>query len=376
MTHVAARAVPVGRARTERLDRRLALFKPEVRSAVGILASRHARLADLAETFPALLQTLAGKRAVAGRAAALVQVIAGAPLAQAARTAGVPYWLRRLPPDFLPAALPALPDSATFRSRIANHLPQRPRQAKTWFPAVAGAAAWADEDVAAWVAREALRLGSARAFWMLRRVCLWAWFSRRSGTRAHALIATAWRPDMSYDRASAEARAWMEAITLLVNLGDKKVADMWLSPARVEGYDFVPLDSAAEIMREGRAMRNCVVTYGDVVAHDRSRLWRVCRDGEPVATLEIVRQWHNPVPEISALLGPLNRDVPADVWAAAGRWLYGHDLTGFDTEPVEWGSAPLDRAMWSALWRPYWLGRRCIPDWLPLTPTRRALELI
>ncbi|MGE0748945.1 MAG: PcfJ domain-containing protein [Rhodospirillales bacterium] len=376
MPHVALRAAPAGRARSERLDRRLALFRPEVRAGVLRLASRHARLADLAETFPALLETLAGNRAGIDRAGAMMQVIAGAPLPRAAQTAGVPYWLRRLRPDLLPAVLPALPDSVAFRSRIANHLPQRPRQAAPWFKAVAGASAWADEEIAAWAGREALRLVGARAMWNLRRVCLWAWFSRRAGTRAGALVETAWRPDMSYDRASEEARAWMEAIELLLNLGDRPVADIWLCPAHVDGYDFVPLDSAVEIMREGKAMRNCVVTYGDVVAHGRSRLWRVCRDGEPVATLEIVRQWHNPVPEISSLLGPLNRDVPADVWAAAGRWLDGHDLTGFRDLPVEWGSAPLDRAVWTALWRPYWLARRQVPDWLPLLPTRRALELI
>jgi hypothetical protein len=37
---------------------------------------------------------------------------------------------------------------------------------------------------------------------------------------------------------------------------------------------------------------------------------------------------------------------------------------------------PLDRETWVSLWRPYWLAKRRIPDWLPIAPSREALEAL
>ena len=36
--------------------------------------------------------------------------------------------------------------------------------------------------------------------------------------------------------------------------------------------------------------------------------------------------------------------------------------------------APLDRASWLSLWRPYWLAKRRIPEWLAIAPSRDALD--
>jgi hypothetical protein len=42
----------------------------------------------------------------------------------------------------------------------------------------------------------------------------------------------------------------------------------------------------------------------------------------------------------------------------------------------DWGTPPLDRATWTSLWRPDWLAKRCIPGWLPIAPSRNALEAL
>jgi hypothetical protein len=42
----------------------------------------------------------------------------------------------------------------------------------------------------------------------------------------------------------------------------------------------------------------------------------------------------------------------------------------------KWGTVPLDRATWRSLWRPYWLAKRRIPEWLPIAPSRGALSTL
>ena len=64
------------------------------------------------------------------------------------------------------------------------------------------------------------------------------------------------------------------------------------------------------------------------------------------------------------------------VWWAARQWLHMHDLSQVDTKRRDWGAVPLDRATWISLWRPYWMAKRRIPEWLPLAPSRAALKAL
>lgn len=61
---------------------------------------------------------------------------------------------------------------------------------------------------------------------------------------------------------------------------------------------------------------------------------------------------------------------------AARKWLHMHDLSQIDMSQRKWGTAPLDRVLWRSLWRPYWLAKRRIPSWLPIAPSRAALEAL
>jgi hypothetical protein len=53
-----------------------------------------------------------------------------------------------------------------------------------------------------------------------------------------------------------------------------------------------------------------------------------------------------------------------------------HDLSQINMQRRDWGTAPLDRATWTSLWRPYWLAKRRIPERLPIAPSRSALEAL
>lgn len=362
--------------RTDLLERRLRRYHPRFQGAVRSLALRHPRLADLAASFPALLFALSVPRARLDPARAIAGVIDGSPLAEAAAAAGVPLWLRKLPPEAFARPIPGLPDGELFRRQIANHLPRSPKLAPTWLQLVADAAEFAHEPMAAWIAREFNREPERVKTARLRPICLWAWFSSEPATLGHDLIERPWTPNMRIDAARSAASDWRTVVALHVNLGRTPIVDMWLRPGRMAGYDFMPLDSMTAIVEEARAMRNCLRTFGNSLAHNQARLWSIRKDGERLATLRIARRYHDPLPNLVELKGPGNTEVSREVWWAARQWLHKHDLSQIDMRRFEWGTAPLNRESWMSLWRPYWLAKRRIPHWLPIAPSREVPEML
>ncbi|MBR0853974.1 hypothetical protein JQ570_06120 [Bradyrhizobium liaoningense] len=361
--------------RSDLLERRLRRYQSRFQGAVRALAMRHPRVADLAASFPALLFALAVPHARLDPDRALACVIDGRPLAKAAAAAGVPLWLRKLPPEAFARPIPRLPDGELFRRQIANHFPRSPKLAPTWLQLVADAAEVAHEPMAAWIAREFVREPQRVKTARLRLICLWAWFSAEPATLGHDLIRKPWTPDMRFDAARSAAEDWGTVVALHVNLGHLPIADMWLRPGRVAGYEFVPLDSIAAITEEAKAMRNCLSSYGGELAHNRSRLWSIRRDGERVATLRIARRYRDPLPNIVELEEPGNVKASQELWWAARQWLHKHDLSQIDMAQRDWGTMPLDRGSWVSLWRPFWLAKRRIPDWLPMVPSRKTLDM-
>jgi hypothetical protein len=356
------------------LQRQLQRFHPRFREAVGLLAMRHPRIADLALSFPALLFAFAVPRQGFDPAVALSCVIDGRPLVEAAAAAGMPMWLRKLPPQTFAGPLRKLPDGELFRRQIANHLPRSLKLAPTWLQVVADVADVAHEPAAVWAAREFVREPRQLKLARLRLLGLWAWFSRQPATLGYELIERPWVPEMGIAHALAAADRWHETIALHLNLGREPVVDMWLQPASIGGHEFIALDSVAAIAEEAEAMKNCLRTYGGSVAHNRVRLWSVRRQGERIATLRLATSHGDPLPRILELKGPGNAKVSRELWWLARRWLHLHDLLQIELAQQAWGDVPLDRPTWLTLWRPYWLAKQRIPEWLPIAPSRAALE--
>ena len=370
------RAPVRGFARSDLLERRFRRYCPQFQGAVRALAMRHSRVADLAVSFPALLFALAVPRPGLDPARAIERAIEGVSLAKVAAAADVPLWLRGLPPEALSRPIARLPDGEVFRRQIANHLPRSPKVAPIWLQAVADIADLAHEAMAVWIARQIAREKRGMNLNRLRLIGLWAWFSGQPDTLGRGMIQKPWTPDMRIGSALDAADDWRTNIGLHVNLGREPIADVWLHPARVVGYDFLPLTSISEITEEAAAMRNCLRTYGYRLAHNRSRLWSMRKDGQRVATLSVASGYRDPLPNIIELTAAGNAEVPLEVWWAARQWLHMHDLSQVDTKRRDWGTVPLDRATWISLWRPYWMAKRRIPEWLPLAPSRAALKAL
>ena len=367
------RAPAWGTAHTDLMERRLQRYCPRFRGAVCALAVRHSRIGDLAVSFPALLFALAVPRPGLDPTRALDLAIEGAALADVAAAADVPMWLRRLAPEALAGPIMTLPDGEFFRRQIANHLPRSPRIAAVWLRTVADVADWAHEAAAVWIAREIIRGHRQAALKRLRLVSLWAWFSGQPDTLGHSLIEKPWTPAMRITTALGAAEGWRTTVTLHANLGREPIADMWFQPARVGGFDFLPITSASAIVEEAMAMRNCLGTYGYRIARNYIRLWSVRKDGQRVATLSLASYHRGPLPYIGELKGPGNAEALPEVWWAAHQWIHMHGLPQID---LARRAAPLNRDAWITLWRPYWLAKRRLPHWLPLAPSRGALSML
>ena len=362
--------------RFDLLERRLRRYDPRFQEAVRALAAQHSRIADLAASFPALLFALAVPRRGLDPACALARVIDGATLTEVAAAAELPMWARKLPPEAFVRPIVRLPDGELFRRQIGNHLPRSPKLASTWLQAVTDVAELAHEPAAVWIARELVREPGRVKLRRLRLISLWAWFSGQPATFGHGLIEKCWTPDMRIGAALEAADDWRMLVALHVNLGHRGVTDTWLEATRMGGYDFLPVTSIADITDEAKAMRNCLRTYGYSLAHNRTRLWSVRHKGQRVATVRVACRSRDPLPNIVELKGVGNTEVSRELWWAARQWLHLHDLSRVDMGQYKWGAAPLDRTMWQSLWRPYWLARCRIPEWLPISPSRDALEAL
>jgi hypothetical protein len=371
-------AAPRVTARAEhtcaRVERRLRRYPSAVQTAVRASARVHPHVADLAVSFPALLFAVATTRRDADRARLIAAVVEGEPLAHVAVLAGIPSWLRKLPPETFTQPISPLPDGALFRRQIANHLPASVKLSPVWLDAVSRAALWGHEGLAVWLARELTRDPKRpRKLRCLNAIALWAWYSAHVSANA-GFVTRPWHPSMRFETARAVAGDWRTRVALHLNIGTAPISDTWLQPAIVGGFEFVPLDTGQVIADEAAAMNNCLCGYGPELAHNCSRLWGIRKDGTRVADVSIVTYGDDPLPSVGELRLANNKEAPLELWLIARTWLNGHDLRQVNMKRYEWGAMPLDGRLWRSFWRPYWLAKRCFPAWLPLAPSRPALQ--
>ncbi|MES1199015.1 MAG: hypothetical protein ABUS48_03450 [Pseudomonadota bacterium] len=382
---VRAPAALSARVRVERAESRLRRFPKAINARVRHLAARDPRLADLAVTFPALLAALAAPRRGFDAERTIARVLAGASLALLADEAAVPLWTRALPPEAFEGPVPALPAGPLFKRQIANHLPS-PKKAAAWVKDVAFVYRWADEGIALWLARELTQpdlkkpKAPKRRYRPRRRpqleterrlLVLWAWHSQRPETFAHSLIETPWRPEIGLDNANNAARVWSENVRLHLDLGDRVVDDEWFETAEIEGYTFAPLRTAAEVLQEARAMKNCLRTYGSSIAEGWSRVWSMRRDGERVATIELNFSLGTTLITLAQVRVVEDKDAPADILRIVQRWYLSQPETVLTRkEPAPFPFVPLDQKTWTKLWMPYWREKR--PAWLPFRASTQA----
>ena len=61
----------------------------------------------------------------------------------------------------------------------------------------------------------------------------------------------------------------------------------WFKPVQINGVEFSPLTTSAELSQEGSIMRHCVGSYAPRCVSSETQIISCCLDGERVTTLEL-----------------------------------------------------------------------------------------
>ncbi len=326
-------------------------FHTSFRRQVGEIASRAPCLEDLAETFPGLLFALAtGYGTVESRRAAVAHLAAGSRLREAARALGLPWWMRRLPPQAFNKRLAKIPDDPAFSERIVNLLPSAPALSGSWLERVLQSYRTCNAEFAIWVARHDRLRAPLATDPALPYVAAWAWFARHPDTLGGRLLRRPWTPGMSPRRAFDELTAWRKRVRLSLTLASLD-RETWLEDGTSLGYQFVALKEIGDFIAESEAMDNCLDAFAEKLEAGISYVFSIRHNGRPVADLEIGAHPIEPnLPTIVQLRGPRNKRASPQIWRAAYAWLGSQTLRPAPALVIR--SAERRRA-WRALWKPY-----------------------
>lgn len=347
------RVIYSGFNRDPEAERRIASFPAALRPAVEPLIRDSVRLADLADSFPALLVALAtGSPGATATARSAVEN--GEPLKVAAGHLTLPMWLRKVPAGALGAPLALLPADPNLGARLLTLMPSRASSAAAWLERIAVANALGEPELTLWTARQlrGLRpIAKGPAFFTL---LAWGWFSlTRPDARATHLLTTRWTPAIGASKAAKEAALWRERLALDICLGTG-LTDTWVDEGAAGGYQFVALRNADDFITEARAMDNCLDRYADKLRGQSVRIFSVRQDGRSVANLEIAPHEREPGhPVIAQLRAPHNRRASLDVWRAAYQWLGSQPLRLADTSIAIKPSRTALRRRQDEIWQPF-----------------------
>ena len=279
-------------------------------------------LADLLKTHAVAFLALATDYGpLAKRSAAVRALHQGARLPAVCTLLGIPYALRRVPPEACRTALPWTEWSMGDASALSNFIPLGHARLDCWMEAVFFCGAACSSGFALWIARQhRLFEGPPLEARLLLPVALYAWHSFRPDAPLHSLLPNLWSPKMGVRRTINETRRWLTYVAARLHLPDPVVIDPWLRPATVGEYELIPLLSHRDLLDEHLAMRHCVDRYGARVARGQCRLFSLRQHGRRVATFEVVQDGRNRC-IVNQIKGPRNRSVANDVREMVEQWV-------------------------------------------------------
>lgn len=330
---------------------RLDAFHPAYRRYIVALTSCSPELADLAETFPALLFALVSGYATGEQRERACELIGhGAPLREAADTLGLAWWLRKLPAPAFATPLPVFPRDAEFAFRVSNLVPRDERLAPVWLARVSHALDAGGRDFALWIARQPDLMNPPEEHFTF--LAAWAWFSRRPGLLGHRMLRKAWSPDMSFKRAREELAAWRQRLRLVECLGFG-IESPWLADGAALGFDFVALRTVDDFIVESEALENCLDQYADQLHSGLSAVFSIRKGSRRVACVEIgPHDTEVSMPTLVQLRAARNRRAPPEIWQATFAWLGSQILEPLS--PERHVPKPMKRVeARRQLWRPY-----------------------
>jgi len=125
---------------------------------------------------------------------------------------------------------------------------------------------------------------------------------------------------------------WHEAvIESIAPSKNMKFPEPWYEGEDVEGLKIIPITNGAELYREGKTMKHCVVTHADSVIYHNSYIYSVrLSDGKSIATFELCYDDDKKQIKLEQMRGKCNALVPKEIKKVINKWfnknkkLYGN----------------------------------------------------
>ncbi len=354
------------------MEAQIKRFPEKHRSSIRRLVRQHDYTADLLNSFPAIIFAIATEYgAQEERNATLRFVKNGQPLRFIAEAIGLPFWLRKVPPEAFTNELGIFPKDPDFNRKIAGALPAQWNVMANWLNYVPRAAQYGNEEFAIWLSKQKIFEYEHSISLQVYMAAVYSWYSRHPDSLAGGLIEKTWSKSSNYETVMQNLNNWLNRLKVKLCFGPNGISDSWLTPGQVGGYQFVPLLTPDALKDEGSRMDHCVADYTLNVAHNGCRIFSLRRGGKHIATLEIQSHPEHPgMPTIEQLYGPGNEEVAQSVWQATFAWLAkqeNYNLPCYDNEPN------LDVSIWKKLWIPYWKEKGALP-WLPWEPSPNTIS--
>jgi hypothetical protein len=297
----------------------------------GALSGRTLQLID---TFPVLAMTIysdhwrlrprlvdfSGADFAARQISAAHLVDRGARLRDIAAVMNIPMTLRHIKPSVAHLATEVLcqhPESLAFMPDTA------PRQ-RIWLLVVNWAYNKVSTDFGAWAARHVPQIPGrldreVGAF--VSDLAGWVRAGDAGGPagRGQEFVVRPFAPSMSLKTVTALSADWHEAVASHMDGPDVAFPPPWYPPAKVGGYEIVPIDNSAALYREGAAMKHCVGTYAGDVRGGGLYVYSVHRNGERTATFALARGGLSAT--LTEIRGPCNAQPNKQIFATVRRWL-------------------------------------------------------
>ncbi len=305
-----------------RLAWRIGRFHPRWRDAVETLARQSPIIADLAESFPALLFALASGYGVPpARSVAFRRLSAGAPLGLVAEGLGLAWWTRKLPAGALKDPLPVFPSDADFSRRMVNLIPRDVTQCATWLTLVSEAVLAGGRQYVLWAARHGIALSGTLVEPQRQLLHAWVWMGWHPGTMGSALIRRPWSADLGIKRVLDEFGVFVQRVAIADAMGTGRAPPL-VQDAIVDGYTFHTLRTAFEFISAADRLDNCLEQYGERLSRGTCSVALIQEAGVAIACVEIgPHPIETAMPAIVQLRAAKNKRASAAVWRAAYGWL-------------------------------------------------------
>jgi PcfJ-like protein len=204
---------------------------------------------------------------------------------------------------------------------LLHFMPEALPRSRNWLRLVRWADHKVSSDYAEWVARHAAQIpgGLDQVYSRINDLADWVRAGTTTETSGRLPRGTQFMPSMSLKTMTKLSADWHEAVARDMSGPQFAFPVPWYPAAEIDGYEILPIDSSAELYREGAAMHHCAGTYGDAVKHGAIYIYSIRQNGKRLATLELVRTDKGAAS--NQLRGPCNTQPPKKIVSTVQRWL-------------------------------------------------------